>query len=90
MQKTPGYPGVLVVAPTGIDPVTFRFSVRLGGFRHCSYGCDIALIRDSSKRSQLVSVGFRAFNGTLMAQDPAASRVGRKHDWCDLTDSTCG
>jgi hypothetical protein len=27
MQKTPGEPGVSMVAPTGIDPVTFRFSV---------------------------------------------------------------
>jgi len=26
-NKTPGLPGVLLVAPTGIDPVTFRFSV---------------------------------------------------------------
>jgi hypothetical protein len=27
MQKNPGEPGAFVVAPTGIDPVTFRFSV---------------------------------------------------------------
>ena len=27
MKKTPGIPGVSVVAPTGVDPVTFRFSV---------------------------------------------------------------
>jgi hypothetical protein len=27
MTKTPGFPGVLGVAPTGVDPVTFRFSV---------------------------------------------------------------
>jgi len=26
-EKTPGCPGVSLVAPTGIDPVTFRFSV---------------------------------------------------------------
>ena len=26
-RKTPGFPGVLAVAPTGIEPVTFRFSV---------------------------------------------------------------
>ena len=27
MTKTPGFSGVLLVAPTGVDPVTFRFSV---------------------------------------------------------------
>ena len=32
-KKTPGEPGVFDVAPTGIDPVTFRFSVSLGRFR---------------------------------------------------------
>jgi hypothetical protein len=58
-------------APTGIDPVTFRFSVSLGGFLHCIYGCDITLIRDSSESSQLVSVTFWAINGPLMAQDRA-------------------
>ena len=26
-QKTPNFLGVLLVAPTGVDPVTFRFSV---------------------------------------------------------------
>ena len=26
-QEAPGCPGVSLVAPTGIDPVTFRFSV---------------------------------------------------------------
>ena len=25
--KTPGFPGAAMVAPTGVDPVTFRFSV---------------------------------------------------------------
>jgi hypothetical protein len=29
MTKTPGFPGVLGVAPTGVDPVTFRFSVAI-------------------------------------------------------------
>jgi hypothetical protein len=56
------------VAPTGIDPVTFRFSVSLGVFSLNTYGCDIWLIRDYPESSQLVSVRFRAINGTLMAQ----------------------
>jgi hypothetical protein len=63
-----------LVAPTGIDPVTFRFSVSLGGFLHCIYGVDIALIGDSSESSQLVSVTFWAINGPLMAQDQAAGQ----------------
>ena len=32
-RKAPVSPGVSLVAPTGIDPVTFRFSVSLGHFR---------------------------------------------------------
>lgn len=64
-----------MVAPTGIDSVTFRFSVSLGVFLHCIYGCDIPLIRDSFEWSQLVSVTFWAINGPLMAQD----RAGQDH-----------
>ncbi|MET0480672.1 MAG: hypothetical protein ABWZ69_04895, partial [Mycetocola sp.] len=69
------------MAPTGIDPVTFRFSVSLVGFRHCTYGCDIALIRTSSEWSQLVSVTFWSLNGPLMAQDRA--RQDRSSDFCE-------
>ena len=56
------------MAPTGVDPVTFRFSVIQRGISHSVYMGDILLIRYFSDWSQLVAVGFRAENGPEMAQ----------------------
>ena len=57
------------VAPTGVDPVTFRFSVIQRRISHSIYMGDILLIRHFSGCSQLLAVGFRAGNGPEMAQD---------------------
>jgi hypothetical protein len=49
---------ITLVAPTGIDPVTFRFSVSLKVSPHYLYCADTVLIRDFSEWSQLLTVRF--------------------------------
>jgi len=56
------------VAPTGIDPVTFRFSVTLGLKSHSIYGVGSLLTRHFPGWSQLLAVGSAGGNGPNMAQ----------------------
>ena|SRR5690606_25474180 len=56
-----------MVAPTGVDPVTSRFSVTSGAIPHCIYVLGMLLIRYFSEWSQLVAANSRGGNGPEMA-----------------------
>ncbi|MGN6445717.1 tyrosine-type recombinase/integrase [Amnibacterium sp.] len=72
-RKTPGLPGVSVVAPTGVDPVTFRFSVLLRGLNPRAGTCLIrAVMRIWSHwdRSGLRSISLVCGQNVATASHP--------------------
>ena len=68
------------MAPTGVDPVTFRFAVNPSPISYSIYTGDILLISNFSRWWQLLAVGFRAGNGPRSVRrassQPQASESG--------------
>ena len=73
-QTRTSWCGISEAVPTGVDPVTFRFSVSPGVFSHYVYGQNPQNLAVFIRECQFVSVGFRGFNGPNMAQRRARPR----------------